>query len=148
MPDAGDHPAAAAGEPDGTLEDVTVVPRSRLETPGVIRSPLLPFDVEVLKYFPNSKLREVRAGDDNLATAGAGKRLFPRRCQPGSGTDIGSKSRPRHRLCEAVGQGERCTDRDLSGRRESAPAAGRGRWQALLDRPAFQARLQALHGPN
>ena len=51
----------------------------------------MPFDVEVLKYYPNSKLREVREGDDNPATAGAGKRLVPTPLPTGSGTDIDQK---------------------------------------------------------
>ena len=92
-PAAGDDQAADAGEPDGTLEDVTVVPRDRLETTGVIRSPLLPFDVEVLKYYPNSKLR---AGARRRRQSGHGRRrktlVPPRRCKRGAGPTSIKKS--------------------------------------------------------
>ena len=90
-PEAGNSQAEAADGPEGTLEDVTVIRPRWSEATGVIRSPQLPFDVEVLKYYPNSMLRAVREKDDNLATAGAGKRLFPEPVQPGSGTDADQK---------------------------------------------------------
>ncbi|HEY1784919.1 MAG TPA: cytochrome c biogenesis protein ResB, partial [Pirellulales bacterium] len=90
-PDAGKNQADAADGPEGTLENVTVVRPRWSEAASVIRSPLLPFDVEVLKYFPNSMLREARDKDENLATSGAGKHLVPTSLPAGSGTDTDQK---------------------------------------------------------
>ena len=64
----------AAADAEGTLEDVTVVPHRALEKSQVVRSPLMPFDVELVQYFANASLRKVEPGDTNPATAGAGLR--------------------------------------------------------------------------
>ena len=61
-PEPGNSQAEAADGPEGTLEDVTVIRPRWSDTTGVIRSPQLPFDVEVLKYYPNSMLRLWRKG--------------------------------------------------------------------------------------
>jgi ABC-type transport system involved in cytochrome c biogenesis permease subunit len=89
-PKAGDQPQSG-DEPEGTLEDVTVVRPRWSEATGVIRNPMLPFDVEVLKYYPNSSLRKANKKDDNPATTGAGQRLVATPVQPGSGTDVDQK---------------------------------------------------------
>ncbi len=83
--------AAKGDEPAGTLEDVTVVPRDQLKPGGTVRNPLLPFDVEVLDYHANSKLRKAREKDDNPATAGAGKTYVLEPVRAGSGTDAMQK---------------------------------------------------------
>jgi len=90
-PAAGQNVAETAREPEGRLEDVTVVRPRWSDVAGVIRNPLLPFDVKVLEYYPNSQLRPVRKGDDNPATEGAGKRFVPAQLKTGSGTDVDQK---------------------------------------------------------
>ena len=73
---------------EGTLEDVTVIPRQALEKSEVVRSPLLPFDVELVHYFANARLGKVEPGDDNLATAGAGLHWAPIEMRAAAGTDM------------------------------------------------------------
>jgi ABC-type transport system involved in cytochrome c biogenesis permease subunit len=79
---------SASGQDRGTLEDVIVVPKRQMPLEKVVRNPLLPFDVELLKYYPNSKLREVVPEDDNPATAGAGRRLLAEPIRASTGTDM------------------------------------------------------------
>ncbi len=117
--------AAAPPEAEGTLEDVTVIPRRALEKSEVVRSPLLPFDVELVHYFANARLGKVEPGGDNLATAGAGLHWAA----------DGNAGRRRHRhvangrpcrgLRPADRQGEEIADRHLSGRAGAAAAGGR-----------------------
>src|SRR5207253_2762824 len=53
----------------------------------IIRHEYLPFDVEVVRYFKNSKLpRRVRPDDDNPATAGTGKDFLVEERKTGTGT--------------------------------------------------------------
>ncbi len=79
---------SASSDDESALEDVTVIPQKRMNLEQVVSNPLLPFNVELLKYYPNSKLREVGEGDDNPATAGAGRRLLAEPKRASTGTDM------------------------------------------------------------
>ena len=59
---------------DPKADKVVVVPASMLKHGGVISNDLLPFDVEVVRYMPNSRLREIKdaPADTPRATAGDG----------------------------------------------------------------------------
>ncbi len=58
---------------DAKTDDVVVIPDSMLRKKGRIQNPDLPFDVEVLRYMPNSDvIRHPSPDMENLATAGNG----------------------------------------------------------------------------
>ena len=57
---------------------------------GVLRHPDLPFDVQVLAYYKNAQLRELKPGERNPATAGTGLRAFAVPAKPSSGATMGS----------------------------------------------------------
>jgi hypothetical protein len=58
---------------DSKTDDVVVIPGSILRKGGLIRNNFLPFDVEVVKYMPNSTLRNLPSdGTSNPATTGVG----------------------------------------------------------------------------
>jgi hypothetical protein len=56
---------------------VTVIPENILRNGGLIQNELLPFDVEVVKYYVNSKLGPIEKGTENPATFGAGLERAP-----------------------------------------------------------------------
>ncbi len=73
-------------EPGSKTEDeVTVIPRGLLlgseSGDEKIASKLLPFDIEVLDYYPNSKLRQAGPHEPNLATAGDGLKVIAENAQ-------------------------------------------------------------------
>ena len=55
---------------------------------GTIDHELLPFKIEVLKYYKNAMLDDARIGDENLATKGQGLSFVARDLVAGSGTDM------------------------------------------------------------
>jgi hypothetical protein len=57
---------------DPKTDDVVAIPDSFLKKKGLIQNELLPFDVEVIKFYGNSKLVPGGKGPDNPATVGAG----------------------------------------------------------------------------
>lgn len=59
---------------DGKEDKVVAIPRSFLQAGKTIQHPELPFDIEILSYYVNSTLRDVRPGEKNFATAGTGLR--------------------------------------------------------------------------
>ena len=61
-----------------------------LDQRGVIRHPDLPFDVQVLAYYKNAQLRELKPADNNLATAGIGLRAAAEPVRASSGATMGS----------------------------------------------------------
>ena len=69
------HPELVVLTPkDDATDEVVAVPGWQLKKGGRISHELLPFDVEVLSYFPNTgKPAEPEAGADNPATAGDGR---------------------------------------------------------------------------
>ena len=76
---------------DPKADHVVVVPGSMLKqkTNGErIRDERLPFDIEVLRYMVNSSFpRDVKPGENNLATAGVGLEKIVDEEKPGTGTD-------------------------------------------------------------
>jgi ABC-type transport system involved in cytochrome c biogenesis permease subunit len=89
-----------------TEDQVVVVPQSILEgslhhkdasffsrrspeiqDDGIIRHSSLPFDLQVLKFFANSVVRDAKPDEPNLATAGFGKRLIAVEAKPSAGAD-------------------------------------------------------------
>ena len=83
----------AFAHPEDGKETVTVIPLRYLAQEGsVIKHPLLPCDVKVVKFFTNSNIRPIQDGDDKtLADAGAGQRFAAVAAKPGAGTDMGGK---------------------------------------------------------
>jgi ResB-like family len=53
---------------------VVVVPQSKLQKPGTISDPLLPVDIEVVRYMKNADFRKPSPDANNPATAGNGLR--------------------------------------------------------------------------
>jgi ABC-type transport system involved in cytochrome c biogenesis permease subunit len=76
---------------DPKTEDVVVIPRGMLQAGGAIRDEALPFDVEVVKYLPNSSLQAAKSEAENQATRGAGLQWVAQERRTGSGTDVGGK---------------------------------------------------------
>ena len=79
-----DHSAA---KEDAT----TVVPKSLIESGGLIRDDRLPFDLEVVQFFENSDLTDVAPGDKVVATNGAGLDRLVMPVRPGAGVDNDSR---------------------------------------------------------
>jgi hypothetical protein len=81
------HYELAVLAPAGTDRDhVVAVPAARLKPGQTDRDDRLPFDIEVLEYFPNSDIRKPAPGDANPATAGYGRDLLAVSQPPVSGT--------------------------------------------------------------
>lgn len=77
---------------DKDNEDLTSVPVSILRRGGVIKYKTLPFDVRVVNYMANSDTpRDVKAGEKNPATAGAGLKAAAVRQEEGKGVDPDQK---------------------------------------------------------
>lgn len=57
---------------DAKLDDEMVIPDSLLKDGKVVKSPELPFDVEIVRYMVNSDLRRLKEKADNPATMGIG----------------------------------------------------------------------------
>lgn len=77
-------------------DHVAVIPQSML-TKNIgrsarIESSELPFDIQVLSWIPNSKLADVKQGDSNPATAGAGLHTKPEALDASTGVDMESKA--------------------------------------------------------
>lgn len=72
---------------DPEKDRITVVPGSRL-TPGArISDEQLPFDVEVLEYYPNSTIVRAEPGQPNPADQGIGTQWVARPARPTAGAD-------------------------------------------------------------
>jgi hypothetical protein len=77
---------------DAKTDDVVVVPGRLLRVGGVIHNDLLPFDVEVVRYLPNSDLpQRVAPGTENPATTGEGLHTVPVPRAEGNGIDPDQK---------------------------------------------------------
>jgi cytochrome c-type biogenesis protein CcsB len=69
----------------------TIVPKSLLQTDGLIRDDRLPFDIEVLQFFENSELSDTAPGDKVVATQGAGLESVVVPLRQGAGVDSDSR---------------------------------------------------------
>jgi ABC-type transport system involved in cytochrome c biogenesis permease subunit len=76
---------------DPQEDDVVVVPKSYMTEGAKIRDEQLPFDIEVVRYLPNSTLRETKPDEQNPADAGTGLKFAAQEVRPGTGTDNDSK---------------------------------------------------------
>lgn len=63
---------AISDRSDPKVENEVVIPASLLAKGGLIQHPELPFDVEVVRYYPNSDLRNPKESENNPATTGVG----------------------------------------------------------------------------
>jgi len=82
----------AVVDPSGDeVDDVVTIPKSRLTKTETISDPLLPFDVEVVDFLQNSKLRRAKPGENNKADAGTGLKFIAESERPGAGADTDSK---------------------------------------------------------
>jgi hypothetical protein len=78
---------AVVSPADAKTDDVVVVPGPVLRKGGVIHNDLLPFDVRVDRYMPNSSFARVTPGADNLATVGEGLRFAASDRAEGNGVE-------------------------------------------------------------
>ena len=60
---------------------------SAVSANGVIEHEFLPFSIQVLNYFQNAEVRDVVEADENVATAGLGKRYLAVPVRASTGTD-------------------------------------------------------------
>ncbi len=74
---------------DQTMDDVTVIPQSKLKPGDKIEHELLPCRVEILRLLRNSVVHPPTPGVENPADAGAGLTRVAVDVRPGSGTDSG-----------------------------------------------------------
>ena len=68
-------------------EEVTVIPKSFLQSNKTIHDEHLPFDIDALKFFQNSTLHQSRPDEANPATAGAGLKWVPQSERPIGGVE-------------------------------------------------------------
>ncbi|MBT6493563.1 MAG: hypothetical protein HOL01_03325, partial [Planctomycetaceae bacterium] len=82
--------AVITGSKPGEMSN-TLIPGSLLssavESKNVIQHPDLAFDLKVLRYLPNSDIRDTVSGKPNLATKGDGLGATVVEVKPGTGTD-------------------------------------------------------------
>src|SRR5207244_4085756 len=77
---------------DPNTDSVVVMPDRILSRGGLIQHEALPVDVEVIRYMRNSTLpKEIPAGTNNPATAGAGKSVVALEQSEASGTETEQK---------------------------------------------------------
>jgi ABC-type transport system involved in cytochrome c biogenesis permease subunit len=69
-------------------DDVVVVPQRLLKPDSRIRDQQLPFDIQVLRYLQNTNLRQLKAGEENLADTGQGVSFTVDEARPSTGTDM------------------------------------------------------------
>ncbi len=72
-------------DPDNDV--VVVVPETIVRGGEVIRHDALPFDIQVVEYFPNSGIRRVRPGEENPATEGIGRSYVAEEARHTAGAD-------------------------------------------------------------
>lgn len=89
---------AVIDETDPEQDEVTVIPKSILlaKQKEVVSDPKLPFDYELVKYYPNSSLRKIssltpeeKEQAENPATAGIGTEWIALETRSAAGTDTG-----------------------------------------------------------
>src|SRR5207248_1777108 len=75
------------------MDDVVVVPQSRLQGSGVVRLEGLPFDVTAAPggFFKNAELAPLKGGELNPATEGAGLRMKAQNRPENSGVDTSAR---------------------------------------------------------
>lgn len=73
------------------IDQVTAIPRSKINEKSSIDIAQLPFKIEVQRVLVNSRLRGASAQDNNPANAGLGVEWFAEEKRPGAGTDSESK---------------------------------------------------------
>lgn len=72
---------------DPQQDRVVAIPRSFIRVGNTIQHPDLPFDIEVLSYYVNAKLRDLKPGEKTFATAGSGLRHAVEEKPPVNGVD-------------------------------------------------------------
>jgi ABC-type transport system involved in cytochrome c biogenesis permease subunit len=82
---------AVVDHSDPENDFVVVVPERLLRSGSPIEHDDLPFDVEVVRYFENSNLRELKPAEANPATAGTGLKVAAEAARPSAGTDSSGK---------------------------------------------------------
>ena len=87
--DTRDLELAVIDASDAQEDDVLAIPQSRLRRGQVIRDELLPFDIKLVKFFPNSNLQPIKPNEENLATDGIGLNWKAVDQRAGTGTDMG-----------------------------------------------------------
>jgi hypothetical protein len=87
-----DRPELAVVDASDVKQDhVTAISTDRLRKGGLIQDTNLPFDVEVVHYWVNSRLVDTKPGADNLATRGQGLNLAAQERPEGVGVDTEQK---------------------------------------------------------
>ncbi len=83
---------AVVSSADARTDDVVTVPAHLLRPGQTVRHPDLPFDIEVVRYMPNSAFPEKgQPGAANPATAGEGLHVIAVERRPTSGADTDQK---------------------------------------------------------
>lgn len=72
-------------------DEVVVVSERALKGGEPIKSPLLPFTIDVQQFMDNSSIRNATTGEANPATAGPGMTTIVNETRPGAGTDSDSE---------------------------------------------------------
>jgi len=77
---------AIVDKSDPNVDDVIVIPATRLRPGATIAVDTLPFDVTVDRYYANSRMRDVIPGEANPATRGTGLKWIAEEAPPENGT--------------------------------------------------------------
>ncbi|MDB5334631.1 MAG: cytochrome c assembly protein [Planctomycetaceae bacterium] len=72
---------------DAKQDKVVAIPRNFLHVGKTIQHPDLPFDIEVLSYYVNAGMRDLKPGEKTFATAGTGLRRTVNEKPPVNGVD-------------------------------------------------------------
>lgn len=72
---------------DAKQDRVVAIPRNFLRAGSTIQHPDLPFDVEVLSFYVNAGMRDLKPGEKTIATAGTGLRRTVNEKPPVNGVD-------------------------------------------------------------
>ena len=86
-PDAPASSVSASTAPTTPLDTEIVVPQKLLHEGARIALPEAPFDVRIVRFYRNSKLRDARPGEAGASTAGLGAGFAVDELQPVKGTD-------------------------------------------------------------
>lgn len=70
------------------VDDVVTIRESAMRAGNTIRNEALPFVIEVVRYYGNSRLRARKDQENTPTTRGAGQRLTVDPLRPGTGTDV------------------------------------------------------------
>lgn len=78
----------ASASPEGERENVVAIPARHLANDGALVNDLVPFNISTIAYYPNSRLFNVRPGDDTVPNAkGLARFVYAEQVAEVTGTD-------------------------------------------------------------